>query len=91
MARMGINVTVRKYPKQKDVIMAEAALERDIQSCMRCRFFYGNNSQCLAKKCVKEESKPETAEEDKESLCFECPYRQSEKFCFPCMRKILRR
>lgn len=88
---MGINVRVQNAPKLSEIIAAQVKLEKDLRSCMRCRFFYGNNSQCLAKKCVKEESKPEIAEEDKESLCFECPYRQSEKFCFPCMRKILRR
>ena len=88
---MGINVRVQDAPKPNGIIAAQVNLEKDLKDCMRCRFFYGNNSQCLAKKCVKEESKPEIAEEDKESLCFECPYRQSEKFCFPCMRKILRR
>mgnify|MGYP001047270196 FL=1 len=88
---MGINVRVQNAPKLSGIIAAQVKLEKDLRSCMRCRFFYGNNSQCLAKECVREESKPETAEEDKESLCFECPYRQSEKFCFPCMRKILRR
>ena len=31
---------------------------------MRCRFFHGNNRQCIAKKCVKEEKKqPETPPE----------------------------
>ncbi len=49
---MGINVTVRKYPKQKDVITAEAALERDIRSCMRCRFFH-HSRRCIANECIK--------------------------------------
>ncbi|GFH91365.1 hypothetical protein IMSAGC002_02621 [Lachnospiraceae bacterium] len=88
---MGINVRVQNAPKPDGIIATQVNLEKNLRSCMRCRFFYGNNSQCLAKKCVKEEGKPEITEEDKESLCFECPYRQSEKYCFPCMRKILRR
>ncbi len=88
---MGINVRVQNAPKLSGIIAAQVKLEKDLRSCMRCRFFYGNNSLCLAKKCVKEESKPEIAEEDKESPCLECPYRQSQKFCFPCMRKTLRR
>lgn len=87
---MGINVRVQNASKPDEIIAAQVNLEKDLKSCMRCRFFYGNNSQCLAKKCVKEDSKPEITEENKESLCFECPYKQSEKYCFPCMRKILR-
>ena len=86
---MGINVRVQDAPKPDGIIAAQVNLEKDLQDCMRCRFFYGNNSQCLARKCVREESKPETAETVKESQCFGCPYRQSEKYCFPCMKKIL--
>lgn len=87
---MGINVRVQNTPKPSGIIAAQVKLEKDLRNCMRCKFFYGNNSQCLAKKRVKEESKPEIMEQDKENMCFECPYRQSEKYCFPCMRKILR-
>ena len=88
---MGINVRVQDAPKPNGIIAAQVNLEKDLKDCMRCRFFYGNNSQCLSKKCVREESKPEIAETDKESKCFGCPYRLSEKYCFPCMREILRR
>lgn len=88
---MGINVRVQNAPKQSGIIAVQVNLEKDLRDCMRCQFFYGNNSQCLAKKCVREESKPEITEADKESRCFGCPYRQSEKYCFPCMREILRR
>jgi hypothetical protein len=83
---MGINVRVQDAPKQKGIIAAQVKLEKDLRDCMRCKFFYGNNSQCLAKKCVKEESKPEITEQDKENMCFGCPYRQSERYCFPCIR-----
>lgn len=54
---MGINVKVQKSPKPIEIITAEARLERDLKSCMRCRYFHGNNRQCIAKKCVKEENK----------------------------------
>ena len=54
---MGINVKVQKSPKPIEIITAEARLERDLKSCMRCRYFHGNNRQCIAKKCVKEEKK----------------------------------
>ena len=86
---MGINVRVKKSPKPLDVITARMKLERDLKSCMHCRFFYGNNSQCIASQCVREEREAEVSEQDMESECFGCPYRQSEKYCFPCMKKIL--
>lgn len=49
---MGVNVKVQKSPKPKDIVTAEVRLEQDLKSCMRCRYFYGNNRQCIAKKCV---------------------------------------
>ena len=88
---MGINVRVQDAPKPDGIIAVQVNLEKDLKDCMRCRFFYGNNSQCLSKKCVKEESKPETTDKDRESKCFGCPYRRTEKFCFPCMKELLRR
>lgn len=86
---MGVNVKVEKSPKQKDVITAEAKLERDLRSCMRCRFFYGNQQQCIAKKCIRDEVQTKPAEQKLKSMCVGCPYRQSEQYCFPCMKKIL--
>lgn len=50
---MGINVRVQKCQKPLGIIEVQANLERDLKSCMRCRFFYGNNRQCIAKKGVK--------------------------------------
>ena len=64
---MGINIRVQNPPKPLDVISAQAKLERDLRSCMRCRFFYT----------------------EREDMCFGCPYRQSERYCFPCMKKML--
>ena len=72
---MGINVRVQKSPKPLDVIEVQAKLERDLRSCMRCRFFYGNNRQCIAKKCVKEDEQPKAVEQKKEDECIGCPYR----------------
>lgn len=86
---MGINVRVQNASKSSVDIIAQVKLEKDLRSCMRCRFFYGNNSQCLAKECVKEERKPEITEQDRDNMCFECPYKQAEKYCFPCMKKLL--
>lgn len=86
---MGINVRIQNAPKPGETIVAQIKLEKDLRSCMRCKFFYGNSSQCLVRKCVREESRTEIMEQDKKDMCFECPYRQSEKYCFPCMRKLL--
>ncbi len=55
---MGINVRIQNLRKPVDVITAQVKLERDLKSCMRCRFFYGNNSQCILKKCFREHNKP---------------------------------
>lgn len=44
---MGVNVKVQKSPKPKDIVTAEVRLEQDLKSCMRCRYFYGNNRQCI--------------------------------------------
>lgn len=87
---MGINVKVQKAPKMKDIVVAEAKLEKDLKSCMQCKYFHGNNHQCILKKCVKEENKqPEITEEEKQSKCFGCPYPHREGYCFPCTRDIL--
>lgn len=86
---MGINVTVRKYPKQKDVITAEAALEREIRSCMRCKFFH-NSRQCIANECVETAENRKLADGITEKQCIGCPYSQLENYCFPCMKKLLR-
>ena len=83
---MGINVKIQKAPKPADRVVAYAKLERDLKSCMRCRFFYGNNSQCIASRCVKEDLKPQEILNDK---CLGCTYPQSEGYCFPCMKEIL--
>lgn len=87
---MGINVKVQKSPKPTDIVVTEAKLEKDLKSCMRCKYFYGNNHQCILKKCVKEEKKqPEITDEEKQSKCFECPYPHTEGYCFPCMKEVL--
>ena len=86
---MGINVRVQRVGKQlRDIQTFEATLEKDLRECMRCRFFYGRNSGCGKEKCVKEpeikQPEPET-----DNMCFECPYRKIDGYCFPCMIKLL--
>ena len=43
---MGINVRMQNAPKADGIIAAQVNLEKDLKDCMRCKFFYGNNSQC---------------------------------------------
>jgi len=86
---VGINIKVEKNFRQKDVITVAAKLERDLKSCMRCRFFYGNNRQCIAKKCIKNEVQEKRPKQEVNSMCVGCPYRQSELYCFPCMKRLI--
>lgn len=87
---MGINVKVQKFSKPKDIVTADVRLEIDLRNCMRCGYFHGNNRQCVAKKCVKEDIRQqEIPVEEKQSKCFKCPYPHAEGYCFPCMKEIL--
>lgn len=86
---MEINVRIQHFSKPGGTIAAQIKLEEDLRSCMRCKFFCGNNIQCIVKKCVKEEDRTRIVGPDRKSICFGCPYRQSEGYCFPCMKKLL--
>ncbi len=88
---MGINVRIQNAPRQSGIIMAQVSLEEDLRSCMRCRYFYGSSSRCLSRKCVREEGRHDAKDADRESPCSGCPYRRSEGYCFPCMKKVLGR
>ena len=86
---MGINVRIQNAPKQSGIIMARISLEDELKSCMNCRYFYGNSSRCLARKCAMEENRHEVKETDRGSPCHGCPYSRPEGYCFPCMKKVL--
>lgn len=92
---MGINA------KQKEDIQAKKAakeiqrkresqckLDRELKSCMRCKYFFGNSSQCIKRKCFKEKKKANKEETSEKTICDDCPYRQSEGYCFPCYKKL---
>lgn len=85
---MELNIRENKYPKFKGTFIMQTALEKDLKSCMNCRFFYSSSRQCIASKCVMEQ-KEMIQEADINSPCRGCPYKQAERFCFPCMKKIL--
>lgn len=80
------SVRIRKPGKRRDLTVFAVRAEKDIKQCMQCRFFYGRSRQCIAKECVK---KPRQKETVRNSQCTGCPYKQSESYCFPCMKKIL--
>lgn len=85
-AAAGISVRIQKPGKRRELAAFEVKVEKDIKQCMQCRFFYGSSRQCIAKECVKKLRQKETV---RNSQCAGCPYRQSENYCFPCMKKIL--
>lgn len=81
-----LNITIQKPRKHGKLDILEVELKKDILECMQCRYFYGNSRQCIATECVRKtrQTKPEG-----DSQCSGCPYRQSESYCFPCIKKIL--
>ncbi|MDE5699346.1 MAG: hypothetical protein K2I96_18385 [Lachnospiraceae bacterium] len=85
-AAAGIGVRIQKPGKRRELTAFEVKVEKDIKQCMQCSFFYGSSRQCIAKECVKKLRQKETV---RNSQCAGCPYRQSENYCFPCMKKIL--
>ena len=84
---MGINVRVQDFPKIGRAVKAGG---RNGQKGGMSRRIVGESSRRwtkrdrMEKKHVAEELKP--AGND---LCEGCPYRQTERYCFPCMKKIL--
>ncbi len=78
-----------KEQKKRLVDDAVRKFDRDLKSCMNCRFFIGNDSRCINNKFCKEEEiiiKPIVKEK---SECDNCPYKQEGGYCFPCMKKLL--
>lgn len=87
---MRINVRINKSNKNSNVLRMQVNLEKDLKSCMRCKYFYGRNSQCIITKCVRETKKEKQVEIDEKHMCFQCPYKNNDvSYCFPCMKKIL--
>lgn len=92
---MGINTKgfAKKRSKQKKADPKER-LERDLRSCMRCKFFYGNNNRCIKnKKCSSRMTDKQKAalEGKRNSECYGCPYGKGKDYCFPCMRKLMKK
>lgn len=90
---MGINTkgSVGKKAEQR-AADPKQKLERELRSCMRCKFFYGHNNRCIHnKKCSGRMTDEQKAalEKKKNSKCHDCPYGKGRDYCFPCMRELL--
>ena len=50
---MGINAKKQKPEKISKENNAKEKLERDLRSCMKCKYFWGNDNRCINnEKCV---------------------------------------
>jgi hypothetical protein len=79
-------VRIFKKADKKRAVLSECSLERELNECMHCRFFWGNNSRCAKQHCCKPEEKKQI---EMPKQCKGCPYYQGNGYCFPCMKKIL--
>lgn len=77
----------REAKRIKEQIRAEHKFDRELQSCMRCKYFFGNSAQCIKNKCDKHEMRK--PKEHINNYCKDCPYKKEGKYCFPCMKKLL--
>ena len=83
---MGINAKKQK-PERKSEEDAKENLERDLRSCMKCKFFGGNDNRCVNnKKCGAGKQK---ADKQQDNKCAGCPYGRNSTYCFPCIKNIL--
>lgn len=76
-----------KVQNKANVQNSNKKMERDLRECMHCHYFWGNDSRCRTSECIKKEPKQPV----KVTECTDCPYKQSETYCFPCMKKILQK
>lgn len=82
---------MRKKTKKNRIGEAERKqrqFDRELKDCMHCKFFWGNNHRCATNKCCKENRKNVEKKAIPEE-CVGCPYKQSNDYCFPCMKEIL--
>lgn len=81
---MGINTKSQKEIETKE------QLARELRSCMKCRFFWGNDNRCINnEKCGSKNNAKHHADTSKENKCVGCPYGKNSTYCFPCMKDLL--
>ena len=85
---MGINQKRSRTKKQDKATLEKRRFDRELRECMHCKYFWGNNHQCLLNKCSKSQNvyKKEKSIPEK---CKGCSYNQSDNYCFPCMKDML--
>ena len=87
---MGINAKKQKPEKNSKENNAKEKLERDLRSCMKCKYFWGNDNRCINnKKCGSRNSTNCNEYKPKDSKCIGCPYGKDSLYCFPCMKDLL--
>ena len=53
------------------------------------QIFLRKQQTVYSKEMCKRGRTAKAVEQKKEDECIGCPYRQSERYCFPCMKKLL--
>ena len=87
---MGINAKKQKPEKNSKENNAKEKLERDLRSCMKCKYFWGNDNRCINnKKCGSRNSTNCNEYKPKDRKCIGCPYGKDSLYCFPCMKDLL--
>ncbi len=66
----------------------EAQLVKELKSCMRCKYFWGNNNRCANGACQKKSGK-EIKKDNLPDKCKGCPYYRGNGYCFPCMKDLM--
>lgn len=85
--RMGINVRVQNFPKTGRAARAgRADGEKD---GMGRRVASESSRRWVKREHVEKRHGPDRLKLAGNDLCEGCPYRQTERYCFPCMKKIL--
>lgn len=87
---MGTNQKKNKSKKPDKAERERKRFDRELRDCMHCKFFWGNNHRCVINKCCKANQK-NVKEKKIPEKCVGCPYKQSNDYCFPCMKDILSR
>ena len=87
---MGINQKQFKSKKPDKAEREQKRFDRELRECMHCRFFWGRNHRCTLNKCCKAQTSI-AQEKVIPEKCMGCPYKQSNDYCFPCMKDILNR
>lgn len=91
---MGINTKAQKAKHIKENVDSKEKLERDLKSCMNCKFFYGHDSGCINnEECGMgyDRQKEKQQKNSQDKLCYDCPYGKGKSYCFPCIRKLLQK